>query len=183
MIVTGLNHYFIKGTEIVESVLDSTDSGLSQTEIDNILSLAEKTPEAEVIHFLLEGSTFIHEKTSELSGDPLNTVQPPTARSKIWPAFLKGIPSSTGFAIGPCVFSLEQAKGKILIASHLNLKDVKSLEGIKGIILENGSLLSHVGVLAREKKIPCIMGVKGVLSIPEGTMIKMDAVLGLISPV
>ena len=96
---------------------------------------------------------------------------------------MKGIPASNGIVSGPSTRDQKNVVGKILIVPQLQLKDVSSLKGLLGLILLKGSLLSHVAILAREKGIPCIMGVHEADLIPEGEMIQMDGETGLISPV
>jgi pyruvate,water dikinase len=56
------------------------------------------------------------------------------------------------------------------------------MDGAKGVISERGSILSHTAIIARELKIPLIVGVKDLLiSIKTGDIVHMDANTGIIN--
>jgi pyruvate, water dikinase len=51
----------------------------------------------------------------------------------------------------------------------------------KAIVTSEGGVTSHAAVIARELKIPCIVGVKDVLSrIKDGDLVEVDANKGII---
>lgn len=183
-----MNLYFIKGSDVIDSILETIDSSLNQTEIDKLLALSEReqTSGPKCLHFMIHGENVILEKKTDLTSERLFHSSLPPESQHEWPQTIRGIPCSPGIVIAPCVhlheFKPDEVRGKILITSFLNIKTMTGLEDLKGIILEKGSLLSHVGVLTREKHIPCIVGVKDAQSIPDGSVIKMDAFTGLITP-
>lgn len=45
---------------------------------------------------------------------------------------------------------------KIIVIKEITLEDLTELYAVKGIIVENGSLLSHLFIFIREIRIPCI---------------------------
>lgn len=177
--------------DVVDSVLETIDLTLSQTELDQLIALSEKNkiegcPQA--LHFILHGKNLILEKANPVTEDRLFSTKLPEKDLPIaWPSVLRGIPCSPGITIAPSVhqktFDASKAQGKIVILPFLNLRDASDIQGIKGLILEKGSVLSHVGILARERGIPCIMGAKDSKLIPEGATIKLDAINGTINPV
>lgn len=70
------------------------------------------------------------------------------------------------------------SENRIVIAPELYPSDVLRLasEDIKGIILVGGGVTSHVAIIARSLQIPLmIVNLPGLLHLPEGTPIIMDA--------
>jgi phosphohistidine swiveling domain-containing protein len=160
---------------------------LSEQEIDRILSFAVRNS-SEIslcLHFTLGIDSIDWISSQEVQADPLFK-HPQKNKTPQWPEELKGIPCSPGIITGTASSTpslIDEAAGKILICEFLKLKDSQNLKLLKGIILENGSMLSHVGILAREWGIPCIMGVRGASSIKNGEIIKLDAIKGTVSRV
>ena len=74
-----------------------------------------------------------------------------------------------------------QPKGKfILVAEATYPEYLPIMLKSKGIITEVGGILSHAAIVAREFKIPCVVGVKGAVSkIKEGdkVIIRKDGVV------
>ena len=182
----GMNTYFIRGSEVIDSSLETIDSSLTQQELDKLLAFSEQekiSSNPQCLHFIMHGSGVILEKKNGLEAESLFNSKLPSGPTQKWPKTLRGIPCSQGIVIAPCTFNLKNAQGKIFVTSHLNVKDFSSLEGIKGLVLETGSILSHVGVLSRERNIPCIIGMKEARLIPEGDIIRLDGFTGLINQV
>lgn len=75
----------------------------------------------------------------------------------------------------------EELQGKILIIHNgESLQDYIHCH-IAGVVVEEGSLLSHAGILARELGIPCLMKVGDITKrIQDGDVITLNANLGLI---
>lgn len=72
-------------------------------------------------------------------------------------------------------------KGHIAIARQVYPSDILKFvsAGVQGIILASGGATSHVSILSRSLQIPLIITEhKGVLSLPDNTMILMDGELG-----
>ncbi|HEC30706.1 MAG TPA: hypothetical protein ENI66_01690 [Candidatus Yonathbacteria bacterium] len=60
----------------------------------------------------------------------------------------------------------DMPNGYILVTKSLSPECVPSLpEGVTGIITEQGGEFSHGAILARERKIPCIVGIKNITKI------------------
>lgn len=69
----------------------------------------------------------------------------------------------------------------ILVAMGTDFDLMDGIQKCGGIITEEGGLLSHASVVARELRKPCIVGVQGVFSnIPDGAIVEMDATIGAI---
>ncbi|MDA8137292.1 MAG: phosphoenolpyruvate--protein phosphotransferase, partial [Desulfobacteraceae bacterium] len=90
---------------------------------------------------------------------------------------------------GRILFNLRKDKGQgaspmeghILIASQLYPSEVLKLasERVAGIVLVSGGVTSHVAIIARSLKIPLIIARhSGLLDVPAGTPILMDADVG-----
>ncbi len=78
---------------------------------------------------------------------------------------IKGLPCSGGLIEAYCevVTDLSLApslKDKILIADRTDPAWGYFFVGVKGIIIEKGSMLSHAAIISRELGIPCIINVK-----------------------
>lgn len=83
---------------------------------------------------------------------------------------LRGIPCAPGIIEG-------QAFKEILICK--TSLDIKSYANMKGLILERGNILSHLSIMARELKIPCVMNVSDATKkIPHGSRIRLDGDTG-----
>lgn len=97
---------------------------------------------------------------------------------------LKGIPCSGGIIETECeiVHDLNHAPsltGKILVAERTDPSWGYFFVGVKGIIIEKGSMLSHAAIISRELGIPCIINVKNATSIlKSGMKVKMNGDTG-----
>ena len=70
-------------------------------------------------------------------------------------------------------------KGEILVCPKTDPSWVPILQKVFGIITEGGGLLSHAAIVSREFKIPCIVGVRGILKrLKDGDLIEMDGKTG-----
>lgn len=97
---------------------------------------------------------------------------------------IKGIPCSGGKIETECevVLDLNHApslNGKILVAERTDPAWGYFFVGVKGIIIEKGSMLSHAAIISRELGIPCIINVKNATQIlKSGMKIRMDGDTG-----
>ena len=58
---------------------------------------------------------------------------------------------------------------------------VDYLDSIKGIVTDEGGILCHAGIIAREYKIPCVVGTGNATKIIKtGDIIELDAEDGLV---
>jgi phosphoenolpyruvate synthase/pyruvate phosphate dikinase len=93
---------------------------------------------------------------------------------------IRGLPCSGGIIEALCevVHDLNHApnlKDKILIAQRTDPAWGYFFVGVKGIIIEKGSMLSHSAIISRELGIPCIINVKNATQIfQSGMKIRMN---------
>lgn len=99
-------------------------------------------------------------------------------------SLIKGIPCSGGNIETECevVLDLNHApslNGKILVAERTDPAWGYFFVGVKGIIIEKGSMLSHAAIISRELGIPCIINVKNATQIfKSGMKIRMNGDTG-----
>lgn len=97
---------------------------------------------------------------------------------------IQGVPCSGGIVETTCevVQDLNLAPslaGKILIAERTDPAWGYFFVGVKGIIIEKGSMLSHAAIISRELGIPCIINVKNATEIfKSGMTVKMNGDTG-----
>lgn len=100
--------------------------------------------------------------------------------------FLKGVTVCPGKVIGEVAFWHDEAdlSEKIVVLKHALPYQFTQLAKAKGIITEEGGLLSHAAVIAREYNIPAIVGVADVMQKSiEGDKVELDANVGVIRKV
>ncbi len=100
---------------------------------------------------------------------------------------LKGTPASKGKVIGEVqiVLNLSQIpkfkEGKILVAPFTNVNYLPIMKKSKAILTEVGGLTSHAAIVSRELKIPCIVGIKGLIKrLKDGDVVEVDATRGVV---
>lgn len=97
---------------------------------------------------------------------------------------IRGIPCSGGQVETECevVLDLNHAPslaGKILVAERTDPAWGYFFVGVKGIIIEKGSMLSHAAIISRELGIPCIINVKNATQLlKSGMKVKMNGDTG-----
>jgi len=98
--------------------------------------------------------------------------------------YIKGIPASVGIFSGRVsIFnkSSKNDKKHILIISDLNPDNINKILKFGGLITEFGGSTSHMAILAREKRIPAIVGVKNLFKyIKIGDNVTIDGFSGKI---
>ena len=97
-----------------------------------------------------------------------------------------GTVSYTGRAVvaGSADDAMERlAPGDVLVvrATSPAFNLVLSIAG--AVVTVDGGAMSHAAVLARELGIPAVIGASGALSIADGSMVEVDPVAGVVSPV
>jgi phosphohistidine swiveling domain-containing protein len=71
--------------------------------------------------------------------------------------------------------------GDILIAHMTNPNYTPVFSKIRGIVTEEGGVLSHSAVIARELKLPCVIATKTAMSVfKDGELIEVDADRGIV---
>lgn len=73
-----------------------------------------------------------------------------------------GLPVSPGICEGKIIYisdyndDREIEKGSILLAEKTDVRWIKIIEKVSGLITKKGSLLCHAAIIAREQEIPCV---------------------------
>ncbi|MEK6958568.1 MAG: PEP-utilizing enzyme [archaeon] len=70
--------------------------------------------------------------------------------------------------------------GKIIVTDYFSPNLVTAYGGALGVISSVGGVLSHPAVIAREKDIPCIVQVDGLIKIKENDLVEIDGKTGQI---
>ena len=71
--------------------------------------------------------------------------------------------------------------GRILVFKFTNTDYIHQIRKAKGLITEEGGMLSHAAIVSRELKIPCVVGVKNATAvIKDGTEIILDGAGGTV---
>lgn len=97
---------------------------------------------------------------------------------------LRGTPSCPGVAEGPAVVTDSpcDAGGGILLAYRTDPGWVTALPSASALVIERGSPLTHVAVVARELGIPTVVQVKNVTTeIRSGTRLRVDGAAGTVT--
>ncbi len=96
-----------------------------------------------------------------------------------------GTPIYPGKAKGPVRVVTSRAdlvkaqKGDILVVDRATPLYASVFPKIKGLVVGEGSKLSHALVLAREHKLPCVLGIKGILEkVKDGDEMEIDGEKG-----
>ena len=72
-------------------------------------------------------------------------------------------------------------KGFILVTEQTSPECTSAIENSVAVITERGGILCHAAIVSRDMNIPCIVGVKGLLSrIQSGMQIALDTDTGTI---
>lgn len=70
--------------------------------------------------------------------------------------------------------------GEVLVTKMTSAKFMVILEKIRAIITDDGGKLCHAAILAREFKIPCIVGTKIATKVfKNGDLVEVDAEKGI----
>jgi rifampicin phosphotransferase len=93
---------------------------------------------------------------------------------------LRGTPSSPGVVEGTAVHAGE-SRGGILLAHHTDPGWATALCSASALLVERGSPLTHVAIVARELGIPTVVQIKDLLAnVPTGTRLRVDGGTGLV---
>ncbi|WP_189704667.1 phosphoenolpyruvate synthase [Streptomyces anandii] len=106
----------------------------------------------------------------------------PAARSGI--RELRGTPCCPGVAEGPAMVtdSPRETRGAILVAYRTDPGWVPALASAAAVVVERGSPLTHVAVVARELGVPTVVQVRGATTeIRTGTRLRVDGAAGTVT--
>lgn len=176
ILLSGKDSLTIRDGLIVNASFLEQKGRISFSEIEAVMAISERIKTEKFPPLELQFS--LNDKITGVTASPLGKIPALTSPDES----LSGLPASAGKVSGSCTHSAEHAAGKILVVKNSkNLPDLKKLKLI-GLILEEGSLLSHAAILAREAKIPALMMVKNAMrKLNEGDEITLDATHGMIS--
>ncbi|MFI9505046.1 phosphoenolpyruvate synthase [Nocardia sp. NPDC052566] len=99
-------------------------------------------------------------------------------------AVLSGTPSATGVVEGRAVVVTEpgDVAGGILVAYRTDPGWVAALPSAAALVIERGSPLTHIAIVARELGVPTVVQVKGVTqAIRTGMRIRVDGAAGTVT--
>lgn len=97
---------------------------------------------------------------------------------------MRGIGAANGRASGPCVVLHDPSEaggvaGRIVVVRAIDPGWVPMLVGAAGLLVEHGGLLSHSAIVARELRIPTVVGVQGLLDrVRSGDVLALDGSTG-----
>src|SRR6185295_12772830 len=116
-----------------------------------------------------------------------HVITPPPEKSA---GGMRGSPASSGVWEGPAhiVNSHDDAKdipaGAVLVVGSSSSSFTMLAPLASAVVSEGGGLLSHVAIVCREYRIPCVCGVAGVLaSLESGQRIRVDGTRGVVERV
>ncbi|MGK5531926.1 PEP/pyruvate-binding domain-containing protein [Streptomyces sp. URMC 129] len=94
-----------------------------------------------------------------------------------------GQPAGGGFGTGTAWHGTgERPPGAVLVVRSLDPALAPELPGLAGLVAETGSVLSHLAVLAREYRVPTVVGVAGALDrFPPGAEVSVDGTTGAVT--
>ncbi len=164
--------------DILKATLLADSPKLSMNELEAVMTFSEKLKTAKFPHSELQIS-LEEEKIVSVQGKALGSIPRADKASQK----LVGLPASTGKVTAICTTDVHgDVKGKILVLRNSKELPVLMKQKPAGIILEEGNLLSHASILAREARIPAVVKVQDATKIiKHGDKLTLDAVAGVIS--
>ena len=119
-----------------------------------------------------------------LQMENLNSVAPDPGKN----SGIRGQPSGVGWATGrACVINCEcelsrVAHGDVLVTKVASPSLGQILPLVAGVVAELGGSTSHLASLARERRIPMVLGVlEATMRIPDGADVSVDGVIGTVN--
>ena len=95
--------------------------------------------------------------------------------------YFKGTPSCPGIAEGEAIVTTkpEQVNGGILVAYRTDPGWVAALASAAGLVIERGSPLTHVAIVARELRVPTVVQIKDITrELRTGMRVRVDGSTG-----
>ncbi|MCW6007055.1 pyruvate, phosphate dikinase [Micromonospora sp. CPCC 205371] len=104
------------------------------------------------------------------------------------PALVTGVPSSPGCASGPArlVRTVDDfsrvRRGDILVCRTTDPAWTPLFRVAAGVVTETGGILSHAAIVAREYRIPAVVGATAAMDrVPDGEDVTIDGTLGTVA--
>jgi len=172
----------IKSNKILKYSTSSLKSVLFDFEIEEITTLMKNIGN-EIFPLDIEWA-YSQKGLFLLQARPLTTTIPIGYGNQLF----SGLPASGGICSGEAVIynsdkpnSLIKGKDKILVVRDLPVEDSQIIKDFGGVIVELAGVTSHIAILAREYKIPCIVGLdKATEMIKQLEHIKLDGNSGTV---
>jgi pyruvate,water dikinase len=94
-----------------------------------------------------------------------------------------GTGAGGGEGSGPVTYDItDPPTGSVLVTTTLSPGLGPLLPRLKGIVSETGSVLSHLAILAREARVPTVVGYTGATGdLPEGAIVHVDGETGQVT--
>jgi rifampicin phosphotransferase len=94
-----------------------------------------------------------------------------------------GTGAGGGEGTGPVTYDTDDPPaGSVLVTTTLSPGLGPLLPRLKGIVAETGSVLSHLAILAREARVPTVVGYAGATDdLPEGAIVHVDGDTGQVT--
>lgn len=156
--------------------------------LEEVLRLIEtgvRVPEPELDLRASRGLVF--RRHEHVSVESTNALQPVRVIGREAPSTLEGLCASEGQTRGRvCVVrsAADLAKmklGDVLVAPGTDFDLLALLTLAGAIVTEEGGVLSHAAVVARERRVPCVIGVHSATAVLEdGELVEVDAGRGLV---
>lgn len=123
-----------------------------------------------------------------LQARPVTAALPPPAAAATPPGSLAGTPGSQGtvtgtarIVLGPGDFARVRP-GDILVCPYTDPGWTPLLRVAAGVVTETGGVLSHAAIVARELRIPAVLGIPNATTrIPDATTITVDGATGIVT--
>lgn len=150
-------------------------------EILNLLAYKEKLPSKIIKIRKSHGITIYRHEYLENGAIPLQKI---LSKDEIKVKYLRGICASPGVVIGKCKVVLSTKdiskinEDDILVAMGTDFNLLDGIYKAKGVITEEGGLLSHAAIVCREMRKPCCISVKDATRILKNKKVKLDATNG-----
>lgn len=160
--------------------------------LEEVLRLMEdgaEVPAPVIEHRSREGVLFVRAESMMPTnhGTHLNLPRPAASGRTIAAGTLRGLCASSGIHTGPArlvtsAADLERMQiGDVLVAAGTDFDLILLLRMAGAIVTEEGGLLSHAAVVARELGTPCLIGVGSATAVlTDGELVTVDADRGLL---
>ncbi|GLH96840.1 PEP/pyruvate-binding domain-containing protein [Phytohabitans aurantiacus] len=121
---------------------------------------------------------------------PITTLTTPAGQPApaAGPALVTGVPSSPGRASGPArlVRTVDDfarvQRGDVLVCRTTDPAWTPLFRVAAGVVTETGGILSHAAIVAREYRIPAVVGATGAMTrVPDGEHVTIDGTLGTVA--
>jgi pyruvate,water dikinase len=175
-----------RGTGLVRSAVDPGPSALGDSAVREVVALGERA--RDVLRMPLDvewaragGRLWL------LQARPVTARLTHVARARAGDGDLVGVGASGGIAVGPAQLVRGPADfdrvrpGDVLVCPWTEPAWTPLLGVVAAVVTETGGLLSHAAIVARERRVPAVVGVPGVLgALTDGAVVRVDGDAGTV---